>query len=182
MGDVRGGWHGGRDRPAAAQGGEGRCRWARGRGRLRFLPDGSRCLRAVGERRDADRRRHARRSASSRQIDLGKGMRPMGTVASPDGKFVYVTTGRSRMLLIVDTSTNAVVGSVDAGERPWGVAISADGKSALHGERSFERRLGHRRSRPDASSRRFRSVEARGARCSSTVADHCIPITSEGHA
>jgi len=53
----------------------------------------------------------------------------MGTVASPDGKFVYVTTGRSRMLLIVDTSSNSVVGSVDAGDRPWGVAISTDGKS-----------------------------------------------------
>jgi YVTN family beta-propeller protein len=55
----------------------------------------------------------------------------MGTIASPDGKFVYVTTGRSRMLLIVDTSTNTVVGSVDAGERPWGVAISTDGNTVF---------------------------------------------------
>ena len=65
------------------------------------------------------------------KIDLGKGMRPMGTIASPDGKFVYVTTGRSRMLLIIDTASNTVVGSVDAGDRPWGVAISTDGKSVF---------------------------------------------------
>jgi YVTN family beta-propeller protein len=61
------------------------------------------------------------------KVDLGKGMRPMGTAAAPDGKSVYVTTGRSRMVLIVDTATNAVTGSIDAGQRPWGLAVSADG-------------------------------------------------------
>ncbi|MBM4409633.1 MAG: hypothetical protein FJ038_13790 [Chloroflexi bacterium] len=57
----------------------------------------------------------------------GENARPMGEVVSPDGRFLYVTTGRGRMLVAIDTSTNAVVWSVEVGERPWGVAISPDG-------------------------------------------------------
>ena len=60
-------------------------------------------------------------------INLGKGMRAMGAVAAPDGKHVYVSTGRSQMVLFVDTATNTVVGSVEAGPHPWGIAISSDG-------------------------------------------------------
>jgi YVTN family beta-propeller protein len=33
------------------------------------------------------------------------------------------------MVLVIDTKTNAVTGSVEAGQRPWGVAISSDGKT-----------------------------------------------------
>ena len=33
------------------------------------------------------------------------------------------------MVLILDTATDAVVGSIEAGVRPWGIAVSADGKS-----------------------------------------------------
>ncbi len=51
----------------------------------------------------------------------------MGTVVSPDGKYLYVSTGRSRMVEIVDTTTNTVVGAIEAGARPWGIAISPDG-------------------------------------------------------
>jgi YVTN family beta-propeller protein len=60
----------------------------------------------------------------------GTNARPMGVVASPDGRFVYVTTGRGRTLVKVDVTTNRVVGTpLDVGERPWGVAISADGRT-----------------------------------------------------
>ncbi len=62
-------------------------------------------------------------------IHLGDGMRPMGGVVSPDGAFVYFSTGRSKMVVIVDTATNKVVGSIEAGIRPWGIAISPDGKT-----------------------------------------------------
>ena len=57
-------------------------------------------------------------------------MRAMGTAMAPDGKLLYVTTGRSKMLLVVDTRTNAVIASVEAGARPWGIALAADGKTA----------------------------------------------------
>jgi YVTN family beta-propeller protein len=62
-------------------------------------------------------------------IDLGKGMRAMGTAMAPDGKHLYVTTGRSKMVLVLDTATNKVVGSIEAGPRPWGIAIAPDGKT-----------------------------------------------------
>ena len=37
-------------------------------------------------------------------------------------------TGRGKQLVIIDTATNAQVGSVEVGERPWGLDISRDGK------------------------------------------------------
>ena len=62
-------------------------------------------------------------------IKLTAGMRPMGTAMSPDGKTLYVTTGRSKLVLFVDTASNKVVGTVEAGPRPWGIAVSSDGKT-----------------------------------------------------
>ena len=56
-------------------------------------------------------------------------MRPMGTAMAADGKHLYVRTGRSKMVLILDTATNEVVGSIEAGPRPWGIALSPNGKT-----------------------------------------------------
>jgi YVTN family beta-propeller protein len=53
----------------------------------------------------------------------------MGTKMAADGKHLYVTTGRSKMVLILDTATNKVVGSIEAGPRPWGIALSSDGST-----------------------------------------------------
>jgi len=58
----------------------------------------------------------------------GELQRPMGGVASRDGKFVYMTTGRGKTVAIIDAALNRHVGSIEAGERPWGIAISPDGK------------------------------------------------------
>jgi YVTN family beta-propeller protein len=56
------------------------------------------------------------------------GPRPMGTVLSPDGKWLYVTTGRGGSVAIVDVAARKQVRSIDgAGDRPWGVVTSADG-------------------------------------------------------
>ena len=54
---------------------------------------------------------------------LGEGVKPMGLVVAPDGKRLYVTTGRFRRLFAVDTTTNQIVNSLEVGERPWGVAV-----------------------------------------------------------
>ena len=60
----------------------------------------------------------------------GPNARPMGVVASPDGRFVYVTTGRGRTVVRIDVGTNTVAGTpLDVGERPWGLAISPDGRA-----------------------------------------------------
>ena len=57
----------------------------------------------------------------------GEMARPMGAAASPDGKFIYVTTGRGKNLVAIDTKTHTVAWQVEVGGRPWGVAVSPDG-------------------------------------------------------
>ena len=61
----------------------------------------------------------------------GEMMRPMGMVATPDGRQMLVSTGRGRSLVIIDTATNTATGAVEVGERPWGVAVSRDGRTAF---------------------------------------------------
>ena len=57
----------------------------------------------------------------------GEMVRPMGMVATPDGRQMLVSTGRGRSLVIIDTAT----GAVEVGERPWGVAVAPDGHTAF---------------------------------------------------
>ena len=40
-----------------------------------------------------------------------------------------MTTGRGRTVVTIDTTTNEPVGSVEVGVRPWGIAISQDGRT-----------------------------------------------------
>jgi YVTN family beta-propeller protein len=54
-------------------------------------------------------------------------VRPMGVIASADGAHVFVTTGRGKSVVMIETTTNTVVGSVEVGERPWGIAATPDG-------------------------------------------------------
>ena len=61
----------------------------------------------------------------------GQLVRPMGVVASPDGKFVFVTTGRGKNVVILETATNKQVASIEVGERPWGIAVSPDGNTVF---------------------------------------------------
>lgn len=58
----------------------------------------------------------------------GEGSRPMGLALSPGEDVLYVSTGRGRRLVAVDTRTGAPIGSVEVGMRPWGVATSRDGR------------------------------------------------------
>jgi YVTN family beta-propeller protein len=68
-----------------------------------------------------------------RTISLGdpKTVRPMGVVASRDGKLLYVTTGRAGTLLEIDPAQGKILRTMtDVGKRPWGVALSGDGRKA----------------------------------------------------
>jgi YVTN family beta-propeller protein len=94
-----------------------------------FLPDGSRAY-VPSENGATLSMIDVKKLATVKTIDLGTGMRPMGTAVASDGAHLYVTTGRSKMLLILDTAKNEVVGSIEAGPRPWGIALSADGTTA----------------------------------------------------
>jgi YVTN family beta-propeller protein len=64
-------------------------------------------------------------------IPLGKPgvIKPMCVLLSSDATKLYVSTGRGRQIFTVDTATNAVVGSVTVGKRPWGIALAPDGKT-----------------------------------------------------
>ena len=61
----------------------------------------------------------------------GQLVRPMGGVAAPDGKHVFITTGRGKNVLIIDTATQQPVATIEVGERPWGIDVSADGKTVF---------------------------------------------------
>jgi YVTN family beta-propeller protein len=59
------------------------------------------------------------------------GPRAMGTALSPDGRQLYVTTGRGGSLATIDVATRTQVKSYEGvGDRPWGIAISQDGAFA----------------------------------------------------
>lgn len=96
-----------------------------------FLPDGSRAY--VSAENDGsvyiiDNVKHA----LLKPVALsGKGLKPMGVDTSPDGRFVFVTTGRGRTLVILDAATNKEVGAVDVGDRPWGLAVAPDGRTVF---------------------------------------------------
>jgi len=53
---------------------------------------------------------------------------PMDVGVSPDGKTLYITTGRGGKLLAVDADTLHVIWSLQVGERPWGLVVSPDGE------------------------------------------------------
>ncbi len=56
-------------------------------------------------------------------------VKPMGLALSEDGKKLYVTTGKGKSVMVVDTATNTVATSFEVGQRPWGIALAPDGKT-----------------------------------------------------
>jgi YVTN family beta-propeller protein len=59
----------------------------------------------------------------------GELIRPMGGVAAPDGTQVFISTGRGKNVVVIDTATNKAVAFIEVGDRPWGIAASRDGKT-----------------------------------------------------
>jgi YVTN family beta-propeller protein len=57
----------------------------------------------------------------------GENVRPMGVAVSPDGRRIFVTTGRGRTVVGIDAVTYEPIGSVEVGVRPWGIAVNPDG-------------------------------------------------------
>ena len=53
----------------------------------------------------------------------------MDVILSHDASKLYVSTGRGKNVVTVDTATGKIVGSVEVGARPWGIALSPDGKT-----------------------------------------------------
>lgn len=63
-----------------------------------------------------------------RTITLEKGMKPMGLAITKDGGRLYVSTGRGKKVVVIDTKTEKVLSSFEVGVRPWGIALSPDEK------------------------------------------------------
>lgn len=96
-----------------------------------FLPDGSRAYVSAENDGSVYIIDNVKRTLLRKLPLSGKGAKPMGVEGSPDGRFVFVTTGRGRTLVILDAATNKEVGAVDVGERPWGLAVAPDGRTVF---------------------------------------------------
>jgi YVTN family beta-propeller protein len=47
---------------------------------------------------------------------------------APDGKRLYVATGRAGSVLAIDPATLDVAATIQVGKRPWGIALSPDAR------------------------------------------------------
>jgi len=68
--------------------------------------------------------------AKTGEISIGKPgeIKPMKVILSSDGKTAYVSTGRGKKVFMIDTATDKPTGSIEVGDRPWGIGMSPDGK------------------------------------------------------
>jgi YVTN family beta-propeller protein len=51
------------------------------------------------------------------------GSRPWGIALTSDGRKLYTANGVSNDVSVIDTSTNKVIGTIKAGDGPWGIAL-----------------------------------------------------------
>jgi YVTN family beta-propeller protein len=63
-----------------------------------------------------------------KSITLPKGSRPMCVRVAPNGKRIYVSTGRGGCVCVLAADTGEVLNTIKVGTRPWGIDISPDGK------------------------------------------------------
>jgi len=61
------------------------------------------------------------------KIQLPTGSLPMGTVVSPDGKELYVSTGRGNAIAVIDPQKDGVATTIPVGNRVWGIALDPSG-------------------------------------------------------
>lgn len=94
---------------------------------VEFLPDGSRAY-VTNENDAALTLVDAVRLEPLRTIPLGEGTKPMAMAITKDGSKLFVSTGRARKVLVLDTATEQITASFEVGQRPWGIALSPDEK------------------------------------------------------
>ena len=92
-----------------------------------FLPDGSRGF-VTNENSGFVSVLDCARGESVRTIELEAGMKPMGLAITRDGRTLYVSTGRGKKVVAIDTAAEKATGAVEVGDRPWGIALSPDEK------------------------------------------------------
>jgi YVTN family beta-propeller protein len=92
-----------------------------------FLPDGSRAF-VTNENDGSLTVLDCARQEPVRTIKLDAGLKPMGTAMTRDGSTLYVSTGRGKKVVAIDTAAEKVVAAIEVGQRPWGIALSPDEK------------------------------------------------------
>src|SRR4051794_34997165 len=55
---------------------------------------------------------------------LPRGSRPMGLAMHPQGKHLYIATGRGGTVLVMDTTRLEVTNTIAVGKRPWSLAMT----------------------------------------------------------
>ena len=90
-----------------------------------FLPDGSRAY-VTNENDGSVTVIDAIRQELLSTVLLGEGVKPMGLAVAKTGGKLYVSTGRSRKVFVLETVFNSVTASFEVGQRPWGIALSPD--------------------------------------------------------
>jgi YVTN family beta-propeller protein len=95
---------------------------------VEFLPDASRAF-VTNENDGTVSVIDAVRQEAVSTILLGESsVKPMGLVINKAGSRLYVSTGRSKKVIVLDTASNAIAASFEVGQRPWGITLSPDEK------------------------------------------------------
>lgn len=70
----------------------------------------------------------ARAHRLARTIPIPPPALPMDSALSPDGRELYVSTGRGNEIVVLDLATDTVAARIPVGTRPWGIGLSPDGR------------------------------------------------------
>ena len=62
------------------------------------------------------------------RMDGAAQLKPKGVVVSPDGRRVYVATGRGNSVAVIDADQLSLINLIPVGGRPWGIALTPDGR------------------------------------------------------
>ena len=94
---------------------------------ISFLPDGSKAF-VTNENDAALTVIDAVKQEAVRSIPLDAELKPMGQAMTKDGSRLYVSAGRGKKVVVLDTAGEKVIASFEVGQRPWGLALSPDDK------------------------------------------------------
>jgi len=94
---------------------------------IAFLPDGSKAF-VTNENDAALTVIDVPKQEAVRTIPLGADLKPMGQAITKDGSKLYISTGRGKKVIELDTAGEKILASFEVGQRPWGLALSPDEK------------------------------------------------------
>ena len=94
---------------------------------IAFLPDGSKAF-VTNENDAALTVIDVTKQEAVRSIPLGADLKPMGQAITRDGSKLYISTGRGKKVIELDTAGEKILASFEVGQRPWGLALSPDEK------------------------------------------------------